>query len=686
MASTIATAYVQILPSFKGISASITSELKSVNGESAGKSIGSDVGEGIAEGAESGIKDIPTKLKDSIKSGLSGIASTVATGLAAVGTGLVAGIASVTSSAVTSYASYEQMVGGIQKLYGNMGQSLEEYAASNSTTTEAVAAEWQSLENAQNLVMQNAENAYKTSGMSMNTYMENATKISASLIKSLGGDTEAAAAQVDVAMRAISDNANTYGTDLDTLTQALQGFARGEYTMLDQLNLGFGGSKTGMESLIASANEYAASIGQDANLSIDSFSDIVTAIELVQEQQHTAGTTAREASGTIEGSVNQAKAAWENFLTVLGTGDTEQVSAMADNLVESLMGALENIVPVVQTVFESLAEALPQIMEVLSPAIQTFIDTCAPTLSESLSTLLTTLCDQVSANLPDLLTVIGTILNALVDGLIINPLLGLGQTLWEGLQGIWDTITSGIGEWVTNLAGQATEAGSGFIENIGTFFSQLPESIGGFLSTVISNIGEFISNLATNASEAGTGFLNGISEGFNSAVEFVAGIPGKIVSALGDVGSLLWNAGSSIIEGLKNGITSAISGVYDFVSGIAGKIASLKGPIPYDLKLLIPNGQAIMSGLEEGLRTGFTPVEDLVGGMASDISDGLSVGDVRNTVKASAMSAAAGLTKGTAAGGTTYNLFINDAQVNGDAAIKSHVLDLFADLDRIGAI
>ena len=130
--------------------------------------------------------------------------------------------------------------------------------------------------------------------------------------------------------------------------------------------------------------------------------------------------------------------------------------------------------------------------------------------------------------------------------------------------------------------------------------------------------------MGSSALQAGGQFLQGISSGFSSAVSFVAGIPGRILGALGSVGSLLWNAGSSIVQGLLDGIKSAIGGVYDFVSGIAGKIASLKGPIPYDLKLLVPNGMAIMESLHTGLERGFGPVADLVGGFADSISSELS--------------------------------------------------------------
>ena len=199
----------------------------------------------------------------------------------------------IVGGAVEGYASYEQLAGGVKKLYGD----------------------------ASNTVMRFAQDAYKTSGMSANQYMEQATSFSAALVSSLGGDTAAAARQTDVAMRAISDNVNTFGSDMDSVQNAFQGFAKQNYTMLDNLKLGYGGTKQEMERLIADANAYAAANGKAADLSIDSFSDIVTAIELIQEKQGIAGTTAKEAATTIEGSIAMTKAAWANLLAEFGKED-----------------------------------------------------------------------------------------------------------------------------------------------------------------------------------------------------------------------------------------------------------------------------------------------------------------------------------------------------------------------------
>ena len=237
------------------------------------------------------------KLDDSESKGSKfgkGLAFAGKAAVAAVGA-TSAAVGALTKQSVQAYANFEQLSGGVKKLYGDASDELMKYA----------------------------DDAYKTSGMSANQYMEQATQFSAALINSLEGDTSAAAKQTDVAMRAISDNFNTFGGDIQNVQNAFTGFAKGQFNMLDNLKLGYGGTKTEMERLIADANAYAEANGQAANLSIESFSDIVTAIELVQEKQGIAGTTAKEAATTIEGSLSMTKAAWENLVTSLANPDAD---------------------------------------------------------------------------------------------------------------------------------------------------------------------------------------------------------------------------------------------------------------------------------------------------------------------------------------------------------------------------
>lgn len=316
---------------------------------------------GATDEALGSVGDKSSSTFDALK--IAGIAAFAAVAAAVVG---------FAKQAFEAYAQYEQLAGGVSKLYGTAGKSIEEYAASVGKSVGEVEGEYNRLQAAQDLVFKNANDAWKTAGMDANQYMEVATSFSASLINSLGGDTVAAAQQTDVAMRAISDNVNTFGTNADSVTQAFQGFARQNFMMLDNLKLGYAGSKEGMQQLIADANAYAAANGQAANLSIDSFSDIVTAIELVQEKQGIAGTTAREAATTIEGSITSLGAAWNNFVAGIGK-DGIDLEPLVQNVVEALGNVVHNVVPVAGRIMAGLGSALinavPQMVQGLGSAI-----------------------------------------------------------------------------------------------------------------------------------------------------------------------------------------------------------------------------------------------------------------------------------------------------------------------------
>ncbi|ACV22566.1 Phage-related protein [Slackia heliotrinireducens] len=269
-------------------------------------------------------------------------AAVAAAGLAAVGKAA----ADFTTAALSSYANYEQLVGGVDKLYGDASGKLQQYAAE----------------------------AYATAGMSSAQYMEQATSFSAALVSSMGGDVDAAADMTDVAMRAISDNVNVFGSDMQSVQDAYQGFAKQNYTMLDNLKLGYGGTKSEMERLIADANAYAEANGLAADLSIDNFGDIVQAIQYIQEEQGIAGTTAKEASQTISGSIEMTKAAWANLLQELGNPDGD-VAARVGELVDSAVTAAGNIIPAVIQIGKGVAQAVPAVLDEAAAAVRAYAPT-----------------------------------------------------------------------------------------------------------------------------------------------------------------------------------------------------------------------------------------------------------------------------------------------------------------------
>lgn len=599
----------------------------------------------------------------------------------AFGTAIAGAFAMTAKSALDAYASYEQNTGGIEKLFGTAGMSLEEYANSVGKSVDEASAEYSRLTSANDTVMQNAANAWQTAGMSANQYMEQTVKFSASLIQSLGGDTAAAADYADMAIRDMSDNVNTFGTDMGLVQQAYQGFARGNYEMLDQLAIGYGGTKSEMERLISDANALKEANGQMADLSIDSFADVVEAIHLVQEAEHVAGTTAREASTTIEGSVASAKSAWDNWLTGLGD-DNANMSLLTDNLVESIVTAASNILPRLQVIAGQIIAYIPVLFEQLKaslPAeIQGIIDVIMAMLpvitgavsgimaifatlqiAQKINNLITTvrlLWTVLQANpIMAVISVITMLVTAFITAYntnedfrnavnsawqaicdfvgpiiqtIVNAVTGFGQTI----QNVLSTISSVIGTVISTIVSVVTgfcntvkSVISGAFNAVKSVISTVMGAVKGVISTVLGTIKSVWQNAWNTVSNFLTGvwnnIKNGVSNGISGVVDFFKNLPSRILSALGNVGSMLLNAGKSIMQGLLNGIISGVTGIIDFVSGIGAQIAAHKGPEAYDLKLLVPNGKWIMQSLATGLKKGMPVVYDALSGITDNISD-----------------------------------------------------------------
>ena len=269
--------------------------------------------------------------------GLKSAAKIGVSAMAAVTAAAVAAGSALSKQVIDAYGSYEQLVGGVEKLFGD---------------------------EASKAVIANAENAFKTAGLSANAYMETVTSFSASLISSLGGDTQKAVDYADMALRDMSDNANVFGTDIGMIQSAYQGFAKQNYMMLDNLKLGYGGTKTEMERLIADANELKVAQGGMADLTIESYADIVEAIHLVQTEMNITGTTAKEASQTIEGSINSLKGAVTNLWTEFGKGDGD-IKKATRAVTNGFQTMLKNIVPVVQNIAKALPDAIKEAVKQL---------------------------------------------------------------------------------------------------------------------------------------------------------------------------------------------------------------------------------------------------------------------------------------------------------------------------------
>lgn len=345
---------------------------------------------------------------DQASSPLKSISNNLGKGLetaAKIGTKAIAaaaaGITALTTAAVKNYADYEQLVGGVDTLFKDSSEKVQEYASK----------------------------AYRTAGMSANAYMETVTSFSASLLQSLEGDTEAAAEKADMAIIDMADNANKMGTSIDMIQNAYQGFAKQNYTMLDNLKLGYGGTKEEMSRLLADA-EKISGIEYD----ISSYADIVDAIHVIQTEMGIAGTTAKEASSTIQGSISAMSAAWSN-LTVEIAKDNGDVEGSVAELVDSVSTAFDNIAPRVDValggISELISSALPKFAELITGAVTKY----APKLIESGVAVIGSMISGIQKNSPQLTKELAKAAKEAISGLIkLAPdVIELATDLFSGI-------------------------------------------------------------------------------------------------------------------------------------------------------------------------------------------------------------------------------------------------------------
>lgn len=474
---------------------------------------------------------------------------------AGVSAGTVA-MGKLVKSALDGYAGYEQLEGGVKKLFGK---------------------------DAQKLVVEYAKNAYKTAGLSANEYMDTVTSFSASLISSLGNDTVAAAKYADIAITDMADNANTFGTSMEDIQNAYKGFSKQNYTMLDNLKLGYGGTQKEMERLLADASEISK-----VKYNINSFSDIIEAIHVIQDNQGIAGTTAAEAEKTISGSVNAAKAAWQNLLSGLADGN-QDIDQLVNNLADSVMKAVNQIVPRLQTMAPRLVQAVQTLVSTLAPQLPGIINSVLPAMIEAATTLITGLADV----LPD---VMGIIIDQLPT--IFNQIGGAIQKLFPSLvktfknligkidfKGLGQAIGSGLKSIVTNLPQILSDIGNAIKwawENIaypliqgifkGIFGIDLPEwdTVVDSITTwwndnVVAGLYGALTAIWTlfNPDYDGTDIVGTISEWWDG-----------VVSSIGEGLSLVWRLFN---PGEGDDTTDIVTALGEWWGGVTGSIGDALG-------------------------------------------------------------------------------------------------------------
>ena len=400
------------------------------------------------------------------------------------GQAIVAGVKAVAGAvknigeaAIQSYGEYEQLVGGVETLFKSSADT----------------------------VMQYAKNAYQTAGMSANEYMTTVTAFSASLLQSMGGDTDAAAKKANLAITDMSDNANKMGTDMQSIQNAYQGFAKQNYTMLDNLKLGYGGTKEEMQRLLDDANALNAAQGNYTNYTIDSYADIVDAIHTVQTEMGITGTTQLEASTTIQGSIASMKAAYDNFITGLGDENAD-MAELTTNLLGSTVTVAENLLPVVEKILENIGvvvqekgpemiekfvgyavEKLPQVIELGMKMVLAIVSGLAKNLPQIVRSVL----DMMA-------TIVKTFVSSLPD--IVNVGKQIVKGLWEGIKA--------MGSWIK--------------EKVGSFFSGIVSGVKSKLgihspSRVFAGIGE---NMALGLGEGWDNEYDSIKRGITGGLNF----------------------------------------------------------------------------------------------------------------------------------------------------------------------
>lgn len=581
-----------------------------------------------------------------LKKGLSTAAKVGAAALGAAATG----IAALTKSSIDQYAEYEQLVGGVETLFGQ----------------------------ASDTVMQYAQNAFQTAGMSANEYMETVTSFSASLLQGLGGDTAAAAEIANQALTDMSDNANKMGTDISMIQNAYQGFAKQNYTMLDNLKLGYGGTQAEMARLINDSGVLGDTFVATAeNVNEVSFDKIIEAIHVVQTNMGITGTTAAEAASTIQGSISMMSAAWRNFLT--GMADPEQdFDTLLGNLVDSVVTVGENLVPRIQALLPRLADGLTQLVQGLLPYIPTTLQTLLPTLitgatslingfSAVLPAIITTAVDSIPQLASAAVSIVSNLVSALIEA--APQILSAGAQLLDqlvngiinGLPGMIARIPVVIDEFLTYLSDnmpKILEQGvaminslvNGIIAAIPDLVSKLPE--------IINSIVEFISENLPQIISAGYDILINLITGIINAIpELVANIP-KIIQSIVDTFAAnvqtFLDIGRAIIDGIKNGILAGVNAIKNAVTGV---IDTVKGwftgsdgfdthsPSKWAKKVF----QNVMQGGVEGLNAGLPGLLAEARSVTDQVQRGMNFGTANVDFASSGIGmASAGMVNGIA--------------------------------------
>ena len=542
-----------------------------------------------------------SKLKDGLKK-VGDVALEVTKKLGQVSAVVGGALAGLVTAGVKSYAALEQNVGGILTLFGNGGTTLEEYAENNGKTIAQVEKEWDGLQKAQMLAMDKASQAYSSAGLSANQYMETVTSFAASLKQSMkNADPSDIVRAADQAVIDMADNANKMGTDMSAIQSAYQGFAKQNYTMLDNLKLGYGGTKTEMERLLKDAEKFS---GQKYD--IKNLNDVYSAIHVIQEELGIAGATADEAATTISGSASAMKAAFDNFIN--GSGSPEQLaeafSTFAINVGTAFANLLPQIVSGLTTLFSKLApllddmlwELLPQIIEAISgllTAIFNFITNNQQQISQTITMVINEIIMFISQNLPSLIQAGIDILMALVNGII-----GALPTLAAELPKLISTILEVLITNIPVVLDGAIQLLLAIVQAIPVIIQALVAELPSIIDITITTLLDNLPMLLEGAIQLFMAIVQAIPIIIVQLVKLAPTIITNIVKTLWNNRGKILEVGKKLLMTLKDGIVS----YYSTLWGIIKKIpTTIKEKIEEGFSKIKEIGTNIVKGIMEGI-------------------------------------------------------------------------------------
>lgn len=619
---------------------------------------------GFARGIKSvisSVKNMNESMKDatnsaskmsSVMKGIGSSAIKVGKGLAVAGAAAATAVTALVSKSVGAFADYEQLTGGVETLFGAGGRSVEEYAQSVGKSVSDIQGKYDSLMSAQNAVLENANKAYMTAGMSANEYMDTVTGFSASLISSLGGDTNKAADYANSALVDMSDNANKMGTDMESIKNAYQGFAKQNYTMLDNLKLGYGGTQEEMKRLLSDAEKLT---GQRYDIS--SFADITQAIHAIQTQMDITGTTAKEASTTISGSWGSLKAAFQNVLVGLTTGG-DMFDQSLDALINTAVTFGQNIIPAIKGALSGIGYLIEGLAPVIGETIPPLINDLAPTLANSAVSLISSLVNGLTQNATQFSECLSNIIIVAVAGIstVVPQLLDAASKIVSNLmQGLTNSMPQIVNGAVTLIEGLV----NGLVNNIPLLIMGAVQLVESLANGLIANLPRIIDagvNLITGIVSASYSMMpqiiqSGMQLVVNLAVGLVRAIPQLIAALPRITGAIVkgfksvnwFDLGLQLIKSIWGGIKSIGSEMWN---GVKEKTSELWGGVKNVVSEKLNNIKsaydahggglkgatfAAIEGVKEYYRTGYDAINQLTGGKLGEVVN--AVGEKMEVVK-----------------------------------------------------